>query len=49
MGQGPCLHAQDLHQDEEEMGISHLPIRTASSSGKTFYRDLLIFQTIIQS
>ena len=35
VGQGSRLHAQDLHQDEETMGVPHLPVRPASPTSKS--------------
>lgn len=35
MGQGPGLHAQDVHENEEALGIPHLPVRLARFAGKS--------------
>ena len=39
VGQGSRLHAQDLHPDEETMGVPHLPVRPASPTSKSLPQD----------
>ena len=35
VGQGPRVHAQDLHQDEETLGLPHLPVRLTSPTSES--------------